>query len=460
MAIVKLQPDAQPPIVTTSPEAIQEPNKSIFTTLIPESKITSLLKYVEGFPWNVNYYGQIVNTNNTLENFDPSVPNLTQPYYEVKDLVIQVSSPLTSNYDNTTGITSVTGAGLMPYKIIPNAGDIFIAKIDSSEDAIFTIISVTRKTYRKDTIYEVAYSLYSYISQNPSFYDSLKLRIQDTYYFNKDSNFFNRDNLIKPSVKEAIDRLNLFLYNSQEYYFNTFIQNKTGSIMIPGTDAVLFDPLLIKFILSIVDYDNLNLRKLSIHNYANNSYIEQPSILDALLSRNKAILSNVNKRYKFVSSVYLNNKTRFGTPYFANIDFILFPLDPNLNINVADKELISENMDLSTEVKTTKNYFVSPLTFNSLLNWNSNSLSGIKPLLPELFIDDYYIVSKEFYDYMDDNNTTSQISYLEFIIYKFLNNEAIAKEDLAICIENYNKWSLLHQTYFLPVMWLIIKSYM
>ncbi|EKD89670.1 MAG: hypothetical protein ACD_33C00011G0002 [uncultured bacterium] len=452
MAIVKLQPDVNLLIKTTLPEAITEPNKSIFTSLVPETRITSLLKYVEGFPWSINYYGQILNTNNTLENYDPSTPNLTQPYYNVIDLILQVSSPIASSYSQETGITTVSGAAIAPYNIIPSVGDIFVAKVDTTEDAIFTVISVNRKTHRKDTIYEIAYNLYSYVSANPNFITTLQTRVQDTYYFNKDTNFFNRDILIKPSVKEAIDRLNNFIHTSQEYYFNTFIQRTTGSLMIPGVSDMIYDPILINFILSTVEYDNLNIKKLSLFNYSNNSFIDQPSIFNVLLTRNKSLINTINKKYKFVSSVYLNNKTRFGTPYFANIDYILFPVEPDTKIKIGNLERLSEEITDSIDVRTTNNYSLSNLTIPTL-DTNLN-------LLHSLFEDNYYIVSKNFYDFINDPNNpnNTSISFIEFLIYKFINNEAINKEDLAIAIEKSEQWSLLHQFYLLPIMYMIIKN--
>jgi len=242
MAIVTLQPDAQPLIDTTLPETIQEPNSSIFTSLLPVSKINSLLKYVEGYPWTIHYYGQLLNKNNTLEHFDPNTPNLTQSYYKVNNLILQVSSPLSSSYDSTTGITSVTGTAIAPYKLTPNTGDVFIAQVDTGEDAIFHITSVSRKTHLKESLYEISYTLYSYTSANPSFISTLDERVNSTYYFNKDTNFFNRDILIKPSVKEATDRLKNFLIEAEDYYFNTFARKQTGTIFIPGVDYALYDP--------------------------------------------------------------------------------------------------------------------------------------------------------------------------------------------------------------------------
>jgi len=452
MAIVRLNPEANPVPNTTTPETIQEPNKSIFTSLVSEAKVNSLLKYVEGYSWTVNYYGQLLNSNNTLENFDPTTPNLTQPYYKVNKLIMQVSSPLSSSYDQNTGITLITGSAIVPYKITPNVGDVFIAQVDSGEDAIFHITSVSRKTHRKDTLYEISYTLYAYKSTNPDFIEALESRINEVYYFNNDSNFFNRDVLIKPSVQEARDRVKIFLNESKKYYFSTFTQLETGSLLIPGIDNILYDPVLVKFIMKTVEYDYLLNVPFFQHTYLSKE-IDQPSIFDALLNQSQVYLKNINKTFNFISSNAIENRARIGTVYHAGIDYILHPTNPNTSYDVLGSSIFDQSEYLSS-MKTVKNYNTStPLVLETI---NNNQIYT-KPILHDLFIEDYYIVSKNFYEYLDDNTKYPSISYIEFLISKFIKKEAIAVEDLAVTVERYMDWSLLHQLYLLPVCWLLIN---
>lgn len=453
MGIVKLQPDAQPSIQVTTPSTIEAPSKSTFTALVPESKITSLLKYVEGYPWTVDYYGQILNTNNTINHFDPSIPNLTQSYYKVNKLILQVSSPLSSSYDQSTGITSITGSAIAPYGITPNVGDVFIAQVDSGEDAIFLITNVARKTHRKDTLYDISYTLYSYTSAQPSFLTTLNERVNEVYYFNDDTNFSNRDILIKPSVQEAIDRLKLFLHESQEYYFYTFGQKQTGSILIPGIMYSIYDPLLLNFISKVVDYNKLVDTPFYRYTYFSKQ-LDQPSIFDALINCSASYLTTINRTYNFVSSASLSNKARFGTVFFAGIDYILYPTNPDYRTDIGQTKTINDNEFINT-IKNSKNYTgLTPLTVKT----SNNNRVFVLNVLPELFKDNYYVVTKTFYDYQTDKTLYSNMSFIELLIHKFINKEAISKEDLVIAVEKYKQWSLLHQLYILPVMWLLAKA--
>lgn len=454
MALVKLQPD-QVPVTSenTLPQAIQEPSKSIFTTLIPESRIVGLLRYAEGYPWTVNFYGQILNKNNTLENFDPSVPNLNQPYYEVNGMVIQVSSPLSSSYDQSNGITTITGSALSPYSVTPNVGDIFIAPVDSGEDAVFMVNSVIRKTFRKDSLYEISYNLLYYTSEEPQFIVNLKARVQDTYFFNKDTNFFNRDVLIKPSVKEAIDRLGWLVRESKEYYFSTFAQKEAGTILIPGLPYKVYDPLLLNFLSKTIDYNDLVDIPFFRHNYGENRYINQKSIFDLLFTRNVHTLSGINKRYNFLPTHMLPNRARLGTVFHTGADYIVFPVDPDTDTDIDKIVKAIDTSDFIGSVISTKNYYIPNI--NVQTNNNNNVFN--KQMLQSLFVNDYYIVSENFYNYINDNSAYLNLSYIELLIFKHVTKQAIAKEDLVIAIEKYMEFSLLHNLYLLPILWFLIK---
>ena len=453
MSIVKLKPDAQPPIQTTLPDTIQAPNKSIFTTLLPEAKIHSLLKYVEGYPWTVDFYGQILNRNNTLEHFDPSTPNLTQPYYKVSKLIIQVDSPLSSSYDQTTGITTITGSALAPFGLIPNVGDLFIAQVDSGEDAIFIITTVARKTHRKDTLYEISYSLYSYTSARPEFLQTLSERINEVYFFNPDTNFFNRDVLLKPSVKEAKDRLTRFLHESKDYYFSKFLDTRLGTLVIPGMNHSLYDPHLINFLLKTVSFSSLLKNNFFIHNHSD-VQLNQPSIIHCLLTCSRNNLNTVNRTYSFIPTNMLANRARFGTLFHAGINYTLYPTDPDTRTFYNIPRTRGGAETLPNILTTRNNTGINPIIS---LTSNNNQIYT-KPLLHELFKDDYYIVTENFYSYLNRGEGYDELSYIELLISNFLQHKAIPKEDLAITVERYDEWPLIHQVYLLPVLWHIIQA--
>lgn len=454
MAIVKLEPDS-PAINNTEsiPTALQKPHESLFTTLFPEAVADSLLKYVEGYPWTCHFYGQLVSRSNSLEHFDPTTPNLTQPFYEVKDLILQVSTPLNSSYEATTGVTSSTGSCTVPLGLKPNVGDIFIAQIDTGEDAIFCITAVERKTYRKSTLYDINYSLYEYTSAQPEFLKTLGQRVQQTFYFNKDSNYFNRDLLITPSVKEATDRLKTFLRESQEFYLTTFADRASGTIVLPGVTRSLYDPLLLQFLGAFIDHDVKISHPWFQYNWEDR-YLSQKSIFDLMLTRNPSMTSTINKTYSFTPSTQLNGLARMGNISHTAVDFILYPTHPNTANDVKRFALLTPSTTFTEEHLGSKAYSESTLTVHS----GNNSTGSETKLLPKLFDQDFYVVSPNFYQFLKDGSFSEEMSFIEVLMARFIRREAIAREDLLKVTQTFYDWSSMHQLYLAPIAWLIIRA--
>ena len=454
MAIFQLEPDSAAVNNTESiPTTLQRPNESLFTPLFPEAQADSLLKYVEGYPWTCHYYGQLVAQSNSLEHFDPSTPNLTQPVYEIKDMILQVDSPLNSSYEPSTGVTSSSGSAIVPLGVKPNVGDFFIAQIDTGEDAIFCVISVERKTYRKSTLYDINYTLYEYTSQQPDFTASLRQRVQQTFFFNKDANHFNRDFLVTPSVKHATDTLKAFLQESQTYYLQAFSDSTHGTIMLPGVRRSLYDPLLLQFLGTFIDHDIKISHRWFQYNWEDR-YLRQKSIFDLLLARNPSMAGTINTTYSFTPSSQMKGSARQGNIYHTSVDFVLYPTEPHRSDDI-DKFHSRSPADLFTEEHhSSKAYFESTLTVRS----GNNAGDEDKLLLHPLFKDDYYVVSPAFYDYLRTGGGAQEVSFIEVLMARFIRREAIDRLDLLKVVGSFYSWSSLHQLYLLPVLLLIIKA--
>jgi hypothetical protein len=460
MGIVTLRPD-QPPNQVTTPEVTVDQEKSNFNSLIPESSVIAVLKYPEGYPWTVDYYGQIINENNTLNTFDPNIPNLVNPYYKIKQLILQVTTPLNSSYDSATGVTTITGAAITPYKITPNPGDVFLAKVDTAEDAIFIITSVNRKTYRKDTLYEITYTLSFYKSSNPLWMDNLEARVQDVYYFNPDTNYFNRDHLITPETKEAQDRLKALVHTSKSYYFSKFFDTETSTLVVPGQEYKLYDHRLIKFILKTNDVlEHPNLSKMYVNNAYDNYYMNQESILDLLFRRDLTYLPLIAKQHKFISTSYFRNIPKLNNLLSIGIHYCLYPIDANKKTQYNNRPYYLEDTDDTVNPYTTYNHTVDNNNNFILSNIPVTTLTGTKNTIHEVFLNNYYIVSENFYNYVNDQSATNanNISFIELMIYKYLKKEAITSKDLYFCIKSYQLWDDITQFYLLPVLWYLSKN--
>lgn len=453
MALVKLKPSSSAlNNQTTLPEVLSKDNESTFTSLYPASKVGSLLKYVEGYPWTVNYYGQIVNTANTLEHVDPSTPSLNQPYYEIVGAVLQVSSPLTNSYDEASAVTSVNGTALVPFKVTPNVGDLFMAQVDTGEDAFFIINSVQRKTHRKDTLYEINYALYQYASSNPVLLAQIKSKVQNTYYFNKDSDQEGVKLLTTSAEHQTRLDIKSLVLESEQFYFAKFLKKEVGTIIIPGVADRVYDPYLVSFIAKTVSHDAIGVNGFGQYTVFDR-YAHQPLFWSMLLSRNESAIHTLNRVVSFASATQLRNRARFGTAYHSGIDAVATCRMPDTTSDIGRLNTMQPDMWL-TGILSLQNSFV----FTGVVKTPNNGQVAYKPLLHALFVNDSYVVSEAFYNYMTSSSAFSSISYVEWLLARFIRRESIPKQDVVAALSSYSKWSVMHQLYLLPALWLLAKN--
>ena len=440
MPILNRNPVAIPPDVPNQlPGTAQVPSGSIFTAIDPVGTRPAFSKYVEGYPMSVNYYGQLLGDHNSVANFDPATPDLTQPLYKINDMVIQLTSPIEGTYNGNDGLTRVVGAAIFPLGLIPNVGDTFIAKIENGDDGVFQLTTVNRKTHRRETLYEADFVLLYYLSTDPSVLTRLDQRVNDEYYFNKDTNFFNRDVLITPMVKEANDRLNEFIFASQRYYVNKFYQRHTGGFYLPEVIPRMYDVNLMKFIAKTVDFTGAGLYRITMPDTSFEETFDNLSIFDLVQTRNKLLVPVVEKNWAFFSSRLIKGDARYGALRFSGIEFITMP--GVLTTNPPTVDGVDPN-----EVGAMPPY--NPL---------ARLRDGLEvATFPTLIGQSSYVVSEEFYKKLA--NLPASLTYFEYVLLKFVLREAVAKVDLATMIRDWTSWTPLQQFYFLPLFWFMTKN--
>jgi hypothetical protein len=124
MAIAKFKPGARPSVEPNLPKLAPKEYKSPVRDekVVPVNK---LVAYVSGTEWSTNYYSQLTAKSNDLREVDPGEHPVYQQYTLINNYSIRVTNALESTYDNTTGISKVSGSGTLFSFIIPNVNDYF-----------------------------------------------------------------------------------------------------------------------------------------------------------------------------------------------------------------------------------------------------------------------------------------------------------------------------------------------
>ena len=435
-------------------EEITEPRESTLTALTPDIEAGSLKKYISGYPWTVRYFGQIVNDNSPLNNIDVKEGNLAKSYIDIHNLTLMVQGLIDHSYDVEQGTSTLSGTSVAPFGVRPYAGDVFIANVDHGEDVVFVVSNVNRLTHRKDTLYLFEYNSLAWVNDDKEFLRKIQGCINETVYYDNSTDSKSGNLFLNGEEKYNKDFLKGFIYDSQNYYFSIFKQRSTASLIIPGQDYNIFDKVMNDFLTKTINrsvYDTFY-----THDYSNYQQgYSTETILDAIINRT---LPSSDIRYtrkvKFNSVTAYFNRASMMSPGFSNMHYISMP-DTNRDRFTLDVEPTIGESD-AIDIRNERNYNDGGQFVSIIIDGDGTTV--IKPNLPKLLEDDFYIVTPMFYQYLNDKKASSDLSGFEILLYRYLNNEDVAIKDIVNLINGWEEWSYLHKYYILPVIWVIIKN--
>ena len=449
MSIAKYKPTAS---VETKPNLPIVQPKDYKGVIVSDDKtpVLALMAFMEGAPWSIDYYSLIGSEHNDLRDIDPVAPDIYQTYQKIINFELRVSQALQNSYDSATGISTVTGSGLMVNVIVPNKGDLFTSDSGESRLGLYTVTSVERKTFNTNSVFSIEYSLIGFVD-SPTVstrVTDLEAKTARTYTFSKDRLIENLPPLVNTTDDNKVLNLKNVYQSIVTYFFKTFYNKRFHTLVLPGQEAMITDLLLTDFVLSLVNtmdaVEIQNIRRLPMEN---EEYLSRASIWTCLLNKDRSGLKEIWKKSGLISK-----HSFLSTPYgramgFTNIDYIVYPKDIEESL-LSSKDKLPKTILVSDIVQT--NNFEG--TAADLLSLVYTSATGTKPLYHRITEDDYYVFSSQFY-----NNTINQ-SVIEILVKNYLDKETIDIDMLYALVNDYDRWSRLEQFYYGPVLILLIKE--
>ena len=447
MAIAGRKPLAEVPTQPNTPKVQPDNYKSVIydDDNVP---VTSLIAYVEGAPWTVEYYQQVLSKDNDLREVDPGQPNVYQQYNKIKQFEIRVNSALSTNYDSNTGITGAPGNGIIYPFLIPNINDYFVTDAGDTAKAIFRITNVERKTFNRDSAFSIEYELVNYVHQAQDIYQSLVDKTIREFTFSKDRLIENLQPILKDEDYQKISSLKQTYSELVTYYFKTFFNRKFMTLVVPGQDNGIYDPYMVNVLIQIVNTNEVNeVRFVKRIPTDFDPFMKQPQFWDLMERRDYQSLNMCNQKMGLVSKYLFNKNAWLQGVFFSNIEYLVYPDTPDTST------LVSENPDyklLSTQelVETTSvnGSILDLITMTYPLN------NATVPLFHSVLKDEFYVLSQAFYE------DTTDKSLLEVLVKDYLKMQAIDLDKLYRLTEAYRKLGRLDQFYYGPILMILIKE--
>lgn len=462
MAIATFDPNKPVPQIPSLPKAQSDNYKG----LVYDDKnipLTSLIAYVDGAPWTVEYFRQSLGDHNDLKEIDPGLDPVYQQYDRITMMEIMVQDGLSSSHDPATQVTSVRGNGLIYPFIIPNANDYFITDTNYNKPALFRIVQVDRKTFQRDSVHAIEYVLVDYVDQVQALVDSLRSKVVRTYVFSKDRLVEGLDPILKTEVYDQVSSLSFQYQKLVQYYFHTFFDRRCFTLVLPGQDQLVYDHFLMEYLYKIISSDEApQIREAKRLQNDNDPGFAQYQFWSLMLERNYDGLNWVNKTMGLVWTRRFEHSGYIRGLFNAVVDYVVYPFPSDTTVDSGMKPV-----PLLSGTSPVADFIVCPLreTLISLaptVNRQGGLLSdidklytlatGTVPLYPMVLASTTYVLSNNFY------SGTGPLSLLEICVKDYLKGQTLNLNYLTALCNKYPKMERLEQFYYGPILLTLLKE--
>lgn len=408
--------------------------------------LAGMRAYVDGKPWTIEtYFRQLVASDNDLREIDPDQSVAYQQYEAINNLMLRVETDLSTGYNNTNHITSVTGSAMISY-LNPNSLDYFVAEAGIREKGIFKITNIERRTFNVNSVYRIEYELVGYVSQRPEIYEALKARVVRELFYSHERLSEGLPPILTSKVHHQTVDLSKSYLEMAQYHSERFFNYTNLALVIPGQDLAFYDPWLVDFITRTVSYEHgrnyADMKKFAIDQ---DRYLSQPNIFSILTEGGLNKFSYMHKKIKLVARNRFNTTPFLKGPLFWDIDCYVYPLDGNTQTNTG-----RDPLPVSTSDAVLKLSSPSMESLPMIPNNTSNLPSG-GVIIKSAFVDGYYVFSSDFY------NDGTNLSSLEILVRDYLKGESIDIDRLGEIVSKFYTWPVLEQFYYGPVIMMLIK---
>lgn len=469
---------------------------TVDTTYTPRQ---NLIMHVEGSPWSVNYYSQMIGMDDATQGQGLGTLAIHQQYKLVKKLEIRVQSPLSPSQNSETKEMIYTGSAIVYPFVIPNEGDVFLADIGDGQEGVFQVTSSERKSIYREACHEIEYKLIDY-SNNGRVEDLDKKTVQ-VFHFERDFIKHGHNPLLFENVFNDYIVLRDAYPRIVELYLRRFYSQEFTTLCVPDRPEYTYDPFhTAAFNSHFGRWDTNHYKHIRILNADEDPAMKAFSLWDAIAHRDRASLNSAFRRFGLVDVTQFERKSYYDGIRFSGFKKTIYPQDPMPNaqyglgwsaknvepfirmVRSGGIRRISDFMSADLLNSSTREivyvdkypgYPDNPVWVpdaygvvktndesgedNGGNNQGGNQptpLPGQSPIIHPAMSDGYYIFSKAFWE---NDRTPGAQSKFELIYQDYFDKKAISYERIKEVYTDSLKWNALDSFYYLPLLLVMMK---
>lgn len=418
--------------------------------------LATLLTHIEGASWIVDYYSQVLDSDDASSDLQPTLDAVYQQYRLIKKLELRVNSELTQSQNETTRAFDIGGSASMYPGVIPNDGDVFVADIGDGQLGVFTITKSEKKAIFKDACYQITYVMRSYMDAEAQ--RDLDGKVVLTSTFIKDQLNFGKSPVVINSELDQINRLRKGYSNLIAHYFGDFYNVEYNTLLLPDQQNATYDPFLTSNVLNTIDQKlNLALLKIKVLNVDRDTEFKRPSIWTCLLTMSDDLLPMCFHKAGVVGVIHFADRAEMNGVFYSGIENVIYPTDKT-TLSVVDhacEPYIDPFVSGRVVPGAMRSLEVERLIHTTQLGAIPSTAVLGEDALPDIHLvtkDDYYVFSEAFYK---DLPLTK--SKLEKLTLETLRGEPVNKATLVGLIESAKFWGNLERFYYIPILLIVIQ---
>ena len=450
MPVVKQPLDRSPAPVPAAIQRIEDVEARSTIVDTRYTPLSSLMTFVEGSTYTVDYYSQVLNQDTALFSQDPGQSPLYHQFKKINRLEIKLDSPLSGSQDEESKRFTIKGSGLIHSFVIPNHGDMFTADVGDGREGVFQVEISEKKSIFKESVYAIDFTLVYFVDADPDRkHKDLDAKVVQELHYVRDFIRQGQNPLISTSGLNALQELEYYYAHFVKEYFRLFFSNEFSTLLIPGQQHSIYDSYItnvIKSILSINEHHKIV--KLRIPSVADDDMLPLTNIWTAMLERNPMLLKTAIRKTGLVYVKSFNTDPMLRGLRFAGFEYVVYPKTTKRPIDTGfnhQRRMLSPVDIANVPTEAGDNQELIP---NGKLDDQNHPIYFIHNVLK----DDYYVLSQAFYE------DKSGKSVLEVMCSNYLERKSNDPVELVKLCATYNQWGGLEKFYYIPLLLILIKG--
>lgn len=442
-------PNNRDQFVNAPVKSIEEPLKTsiVETQFTPRS---ALLTHLGGARWIVDYYSQVIGTNEELKAFDPNQQTIYQSYRRINRCEILLQGGLNTSVSGPTNEAKISGTAILYPGLIPNQYDVIIGDIGDGRLGQFTITEPPqRKSYFNDAAYEVNFEMSRYYDL--SLEKALDQRVIKNLFFQRDYLTYGQNPYLIEEDFHHHKNLERYIVSLEDRWVKEFYNGAKKVFLVPGQADLTYDPYIVDAVMALFTQNNNSLyRQVNVLNVDDWGLNEVDSLWTLLLTRDEFKIDSVFRQFTLISSNRFSMVAQLNSIRFSGVRSVVVP--KNHDMGYGNSEYGNGGLavgfcgDCCSSCSSNDSF--DP---NDTIPTVDDGTEGTK--LPKVNGDGYYILSKAFYE-----KDFAHMTKFEKLLWNGILRNKVDPSEVYVYFAAYPKWSKIDR-FYLGIVLVILMRY-